>query len=242
MSHRQFSKVTNRVSVYVLWGAVLALWILAISFHWQFFEASLCTANRMSGPFSESDGWALNTTVKYRFTLSNDQTFTFTSGAKAQMREAFNAWNYENAAVNQLNCTGITFSETNNVDEAKIQIVPIDTGGVGVFVYNSIGSTFESTDIEINVNYPGSTSPNFYKKAILHEVGHTMGLNDAPQTQVAGRSVMNNGYSITPDSIQPCDRQSINHCPIPCGEPTRQPCVQPSDCCSGSCNGGTLLC
>jgi hypothetical protein len=142
------------------------------------------------------------------------------------MVAAFNAWKAEN----QLNCMGVSFAQT-FADDAQIQVTPFDTGGVRVALFPSPGSRIlDSADIEINVLHPDATQPNFYRKAILHEVGHTMGMDDAPQPQVSGRSVMNNGYSITPDSIQPCDHQSINQNPQCCSD-FGQYCASTTDCC-----------
>lgn len=63
-----------------------------------------------------------------------------------------------------------------------------------------------------------------------------MGLEDAPPTQVSGKSVMNNGYSMTPDQIKPCDRQSVNEnpqCPLaPCPEFCADPYCFDLDYCS----------
>lgn len=226
--------------MYGLVVAVLVVWILAIGLVGELSGPAHAQLIGCPGPWSETDGWALTTSVKYRFTLSPDNSFGFTSDAKAQMRAAFTAWNAENNPVNKpnSNCSQITFAEDNDDEDAPIQITPFNTGGVRVGVSNGTGGTAASADIEINVLLPNATQPNFYRKAILHEIGHTMGLDDAPQTQVAGRSVMNNGYSLTPDSIQPCDRQSINRCPIPCGQ-QNETCVQPGDCCEGlTCLGG----
>src|SRR2546430_11923449 len=98
------------------------------------------------GPELESDGWALNTPVKYRFTLSSDNSFTFSGDAKNQMRAAFAAWNAENNPANNpySNCSGITFTEDNDDEDAPIQITPFDTGGVRTGLSNSIGSTLGS--------------------------------------------------------------------------------------------------
>jgi hypothetical protein len=232
VSNPQFSKAINQVSVYGLVGAVLATCILAMGSLGIFLSPAHAQLSGCPGRELETDGWALNTTVKYRFTLSPDNSFSFSGDAKAQMRAAFGLWNAENDPINNpnSNCSGIRFIEDNDDENAPIQITPFDTGGVRTGLANSIGGTLGSADIEINVLHPDATNPNFYGKAILHEIGHTMGLDDAPAPQVSGRSVMNNGYSITPDSIQPCDRQTINRCPIPCGR-LYDTCVQNTDCC-----------
>jgi hypothetical protein len=243
MSNRRFTKTMKRVCEYGLIAAVLGVAILALASRGYFFRPAQAQLTGCPGRELETDGWALFRTVKWRFTTAPDgSNATFSPEAKVQMRQAFDLWNAENNPANypNSNCSGIRFEEDNDDDDAPFQISPFSSGGVGTALgTGNLGSTLIAAYTDINVNFTGSTSPNWYKKAMLHEIGHTMGLDDAPAPQVAGRSVMNNGYFVTPDSIQPCDRQAINHCPIPCGQ-ENQTCVQNGDCCNGlTCEGGT---
>src|SRR5215510_140903 len=208
MSNRRFTKTMKRVCEYGLIGAVLGVSMLVLASRGYFFKPAHAQLVGCPGRELETDGWALFTTVKWRFTTAPDGTnAAFTPEAKLQMRQAFDLWNTENNPANypNSNCTGIHFEEDNDFEDAPFQISPFSSGGVGTSLHGAT-STLTSAYTEINVNYPGSTSPNWYQKAMLHEIGHTMGLNDAPQPQIALISVMNNGYSITPDTIMLCDR------------------------------------
>ncbi len=102
--------------------------------------------------------------------------------------------------------TAFTSSESDangNVSSATITIDPNPRAGI-----NTTPGT------------PGLDS--IFEKVVLHEVGHTMGLGDVPQSQVARRSLMNNGAGVNdqlnniPLNIQPCDQNAIS------GEPRYQ--------------------
>jgi hypothetical protein len=182
-------------------------------------------------------GWERGTRVTFRFV---EVDTVFSSDAKQQMRAAFIAGNNENAT----NCMGNSFFEDNSSPNVDMKIKAHSTGGIGVDIGLAADDTTVRGDVDINVTISIMTQPNAYKKAILHEVGHTMGLDDAPETQVAGKTVMNGGhggsasniFNLTAASIQPCDHQSINHnpqCPTPTPTPTPtpfQPCPVEADC------------
>lgn len=166
--------------------------------------------------WTETNGWGRGRIVKYRITSSDDGTYGFTDDAKQQIVAAFNAWTTEN----RNNCMLVTFERTFSND-AQIQVVPVDTGPGGrTALANTPGTKVASdADIEINVLHPDAARPNFYKKAVLHEVGHTMGLDDAPAPQAVYNSVMNTAYGglspyeNTPDYITSCDHSSVNQNP-----------------------------
>lgn len=136
------------------------------------------------------------------------------------MEQAFDAWTTENGS----NCMGVAFERIYTTDGNDIQIIPQISGGVTSEInYNPTTHIVDSHDIRINVNHSDASRTNFYKKAILHEVGHSMGL-DHPATQIQNNSVMNTAYAglsaydNTPDSVKPCDHQSLNQnpqCPGP---------------------------
>ena len=175
-----------------------------------------------------------HTTVKYAFFRTEGALFD--EAAKTQMRQAFAAWSAES-----YNCLHITFVEDPGNQEADIKVVAEATGDVSEgAVADPITGITSHQDIRINVNLPEASLADFYKKAILHEVGHSMGL-DHPSISLAGRTVMNAGptirasYDLTPNSIQPCDRQSLTNnpqCPAPTPQPppTPDPMTDPGAC------------
>ena len=81
------------------------------------------------------------------------------------------------------------------------------------------GAYYEDTAF---IHYPvwdSSDSTNFstfHLKAMLHEVGHGMGLKDAgslcgsPSTVMAGYCGTNDSRNDMPTSVQPCDNQTVN--------------------------------
>jgi len=162
---------------------------------------SSATAQILSGcpaQDPQQKGWQKNTTVTYAIFKTPDAVFN--DDAKDQIRAALAAWHFEN----QSNCMRVMFAEDPDNQNANIRIIATATGGVDQL--SGVDTTTSITvyqDIRINVNLLDATRPNFYKKAVLHEVGHSMGLDDAPSPQLSGRTVMNNGYDVTPDSIQP---------------------------------------
>ena len=153
------------------------------------------------------------------------------------MRAAFAAWTTEN----QYDCMGVAFVEDPGNQEADIKVRAQSVGLVNTGVGYYPSGIVAYADVDVNVTLADATQPNFFKKAILHEVGHTMGLKDAPQIQAYGKSVMNNGYNITPASIQGCDLQSIGENPqCECPETSCfqfDPCYQPQDFCRYPSNG-----
>jgi hypothetical protein len=192
-----------------------------------------CPAQRSDGTL----GWQRDRPIAVTYVFLVENGVQFSDDAKNQMRAAFSAW----TAENNFNCMHVSFTEDPNNNSANIGIHPMTSGGVGEQTGTNFTGITTSQEIFININLSQAPLASFYKKAILHEVGHSMGLEDAPSPQVSGKTVMNNGYNITPDSLQPCDHQSINQnhqCPIPCGQQF-DTCLQNTDCCNGlTCSGG----
>lgn len=112
----------------------------------------------------EIKGWPIATNVKYIFTSSPDGQFS--DAAKNQMRAGFSAWKSENES----NCMRVSFQETTVPDDASIIVRHRISGGVDTELFYEAGGLMVDQDIFINVNHPDASSPNFYKKAILHEI------------------------------------------------------------------------
>jgi hypothetical protein len=101
----------------------------------------------------------------------------FTEGEKTQIRRAFELW----SASSLLTCLKISFTETSVQSESKYLVLmpaksDIETTQVvdstTLFVL-SAGTTIPLAQIDrTHASYP-----NFILKAMLHEIGHTMGLD-----------------------------------------------------------------
>jgi Matrixin len=166
-------------------------------------------------------GWNRYRTTSVKYVITQSEDGVFSDPAKTQIEAAFTAWTNENGT----NCMGITFQRIYTTDGSDIQIIPTTSDGVNSDTYVDSGLISVAQDIRININHADASKPNFYKKAILHEVGHSMGLEHPTPTQIQNNSVMNttygslSAYDNTPDSIKPCDHKSVNQnpqCPQSC--------------------------
>lgn len=151
-------------------------------------RAQVITGCPMQEP--EVKGWARNTEVTYAFFVNPGASFS--DDALRQMRAAFSEWD----AVNQGNCMLVRFREDHGNQDANIKVVARSSDGISTEIgVNPVTKITIQQDIRINVTLPILAShPDTYKKAILHEIGHSMGLDDMPLPQTAGKSVMNGGH------------------------------------------------
>lgn len=168
-------------------------------------------------------GWPQDTTVYY-------DVSAIPSGLQSQVIAAFNAWNTANGQNN----TGVSFQPADAQNPATYTV---QTGGSGspastAISHPSQGNTTVSgatTTIDVNnVNgnwYDSGAAgySNVFLKVMLHEIGHTLGLNDAaiPNMQAqcggqtAGESTMNGKCGVNdqgnnlPTTVKPCDQATL---------------------------------
>lgn len=199
--------------------------------------------------------WAPGTTVYVNFGNITDEA------QKQQIIAAINSWN----TANQQNNSRVQFSlqsappgaatltfqnGTSSGSNAAHTDTVIQTGAVSNTVLSATvtfylqGQTPGGNPI-YSANDAGYDT--IFRKLALHEIGHTMGLDEAPVPasgycdQPDGATVMN-GYCGTNDQgnnypieVQPCDNNNINSIydpPPPTPEPTPTPlqqCYPPSD-------------
>jgi hypothetical protein len=162
----------------------------------------------------------------------------FPANIRPQVEAAFNKWN----AANQTNGTNIHFVPADATHPANFSVQVGPTTGVhhqdGSVTYNAAETlmrgnpttgvvTSATTYVDLN-NVRGTwydqnqaSFADAILKVMLHEIGHTMGLNDVPAdvtqpcgNQTAGNSVMNGKCGINdqgnnlPTDVQPCDNQT----------------------------------
>lgn len=186
-------------------------------------------------------GWAKGATVYYDVSsLPGGPT------GKAQVNavKAFNAWN----TANSTNGSGVNFQPSSAQNPATFTVVVGTAGGnVAQVTPNAPSGTVISAAAEINLNNTTLFDPNVtgysdaILKAMLHEIGHTMGLDDMPLPtptghcggQSAGQSIMN-AYCGTPNDsadnmptrVKDCDNRSVTNNPqyaTPTPTPTPTP-------------------
>lgn len=175
-----------------------------------------------------NQAWAQNTTVYYNLSNITDPQI------KQQIQNAINAWD----SANQSNNSGVRFSS--NTPPAGAPTISFQVGGASG---NNAGHTDPVVNLStgviqsatVNFYTEGTTpkgdpiydknQPGYYDmflKVALHEIGHTMGLDDAPVPdtgycdQPDGATVMN-GYCGTndkggnmPTTVTDCDKNALN--------------------------------
>lgn len=212
---------------YLSIAAVLLL-VLAGSSSTLYGQSTSCPSTSQS-----AQAWAKGTTVYYNLSNITDPQI------RQQVQNAINAWD----TANQSNRSGVRFSSA--TPPAGSPTISFQVGG-------SNGSNAGHVDTTINLSTgiiqsatvsfytagqtPGGnpiydpSQPGYYDmflKVALHEIGHTMGLEDAtvPSTgycdQQDGATTMN-GYCGTNDSggnmptnVTTCDKDAINSADSP---------------------------
>ena len=214
-----------------------------------------------------AEQWAPGTTVYYNFGNITDPTQI------NQIQTAIDRWN----AANLSNNSGVQFSSA-----------PPPAGARTLTFQNGTlpsNSAFTSTTINLQTNEilfatitfdlqrttssgvpwfnpSGAGYDDVFTKVSLHEMGHTMGLNEAPApngvwAQPDGATVMNgicgsndSGNNL-PTNITPCDTNALNGSyppPMPTPTPTPTPDSCPADCaydysdCPSFCLGAVDWC
>ena len=208
----------------VILGCALALLFSATPI--SYVQSSGC-------PTTSNDGWPKGLTVYYSLNSN------LTPAERTQIPNALSAWN----TANQSNGSGIQFlpADANNPANLTFQNGSIAAGNaahtISVHNSNTGATTFASVTINPSATYPNGSAvydstktgyDTIFLKVALHEVGHTMGLDDEPYPnsntscggQTAGASVMNSPCgpndapifgqpSIMPTSVTNCDSQSV---------------------------------
>jgi hypothetical protein len=221
-------------SLYLLFCCAFALFCV-VFFLLSNSETQTASAQVLTGcPTQEPEtvGWPRTpntaTTVKYYI----DTTFNLTQ--RSQIESAFNKW----TAASQATCLKINFVPATNGLAANITVQLTEKGGTHTEldasnpqrILTEANTFFDSNDFD--PQQPGYSTA--FLKGMLHEIGHTMGLNDTSSSNPDGRSVMNRRSGINdqgnsnPTEVQPCDIQSVNQNPRCLATPTPSPTPSPT--------------
>jgi hypothetical protein len=170
-------------------------------------------------------GWPKGTTVYYSVSALPEP-------ARTQAINALNQWN----TANSRNGSYVTFAQAdaNHAPTLSFLVGPISDGAPSAN-FISVNSTGAVTRANLmfdlnNVNgnfYDPSQSESYVSgllKVMLHEIGHTMGLAEAPSPNTAGATVMNarsepnDIQNNQPVSVTDCDNYTVNSNPqyLPC--------------------------
>ncbi|MBV9958426.1 MAG: hypothetical protein JO360_08395 [Acidobacteria bacterium] len=226
------------------------------------------THSQTGCPQNDNNGWAQCMKVYYTFHSS----ISSTSSEATQIRSALTKWTTANSGTAPTNNSRVQFIEgsppqgATNYGTLTIQNGSLGGPTGGTTKSNTSGAITSATiTFDLNAVIFGTTTPaynpngagasTFFVKAMLHELGHSMGLLDAPLNvtqsacggQIAGNTVMNLacGQNDTPNNnlptdVKTCDNNSVNSetlypatgLPCPTPTPTPEPTPQP-----GGCNG-----
>ena len=156
--------------------------------------------------FPPSMCWPSGARVHYYFTVDPDSSdLLFTDTEKNLYRQAFAIWN-QYSGINH-NCSGVVFSETagDYLYEVRKTLFtnwstdPHTNGSFSVGATTYVGST-----------YPLQDTPSIRQAIMVHEIGHSFGMNDCNGCTPCNASVM---VKCTPPSIVPtptsCDDTNI---------------------------------
>ena len=205
--------------VVFLCGCIISM-LLTLATYPGSVAATTC-ATLISG----QPGWLKNSNVKYFIDGPS-----FTSAESTQVRNAIRDWSYHNLTIN---CSNVyfsvdigspAFSISSNIGalqsdpDAVAATLNTVVGGVvaGASIVYFWGCTFSGGGNCWNRN--GSTVYyNAVRKTMLHETGHTMGLDHPTSTEVPGRTVMNSAIGVNdsannkPRKVQVlCDDSIVN--------------------------------
>lgn len=250
---RAVALLTAAVAVWVCWGKPVL------------FAQSSCQGN--PPPLNANHGgWSSGTNVTYQ--IPSDATTDQTN----QMNQAFQSW----STANQSDVSTVTFQNMGSgaAGPPQLTIVLCNTAGCAPGGYAAItqvnppnGDPITSATVTIDTTQVPTSNSDFLR-ATLHEIGHTMGLGDAPTTSgqpdcgmVAGGTVMNilciglpDPFSLMPTSVTQCDKDVIAGAPDYAPSCPPQPCDadgytwDPSSCscvpiqpCGFPCGGGSPI-
>ena len=193
-------------------------------------------------------GWAPNSVAVYL-------SASFPAAEQGQIDSAFLNWTTNNELPIAGNCSGVAFTPGPGpflIGNANDFNPNRPSAAADTFLIDDLGIVVGArTTFHFAAFFPGG--PNvwnrdgsagylaFVKKAMLHEIGHTMGMGEVTGTLVPGMTVMNSFLGTNdsggrmPTSVQLCDNGQVNtepeyfaNCPPP-----------PTPCPPQDCSGGT---
>lgn len=196
--------------------------LLGIISSWLTFAEHFGPIAEAACPPTYHNGWAANSTVIY--------SAVFTGTELNNVVAVLDNWESHNSVSG--NCSNVRFSSGLSRGYTIYSDPGQRPGDPTAVAYTTIdGYSFNVVTSAITIFYWGAKrfngspawsrngTPDYFRfilSTMLHEAGHTMGLDDAADPQVSGQSVMN-AYSGTndsghfgPTSVQSCDDGSIN--------------------------------
>jgi hypothetical protein len=200
------------------------IFALGILSSWVLFQGSYpgVTVQAVC-PQLNHEGWLVNTNVRY-------QTTGFNGTQNPEIVSGIGNWTTANIGDN---CSSVSFVTTgtvklsifSNAGQHSTMTDAAATTGVTMYGFSISAATINYWFGAVRSNGtntwdPSDTVPgrytSFLRKISRHEVGHTMGLADAPNNNTAETTVMNL-YTGTNDSgnamptfIRDCDNNSVN--------------------------------
>jgi hypothetical protein len=212
-----------RITVFLL--GIICSWLLLLGNYSRTLTEAVCPPVDLTEP-----GWLVERTVNY-------QMSGFSPTEQTKIRNALSAWTTDN---NTSNCSEVSFSESTpaalTINQSTGQSSADVTRSAETLnsTVNNVVSTstitfFWGAKFNNNTtntwNRANDAHLTFVLKVMLHEAGHTMGLNDITVAdQVWGTTVMNgyvgtndstvvNGITSMSTSIKNCDNNSVNSIP-----------------------------
>lgn len=196
------------------------------------------------------NGWAQDSIVSYRIPIE------LTVGQANNLRTAFNEWTNANAANN----SGVFFNELTAQGPVQLTVATCNTPGCAP---NGAPAGFSLTTMDgtvtgaiVTFDLTQATEDTFFLKLGLHEIGHTMGLDNLfvdPLAlncggQTAGGSVMNSfcgsndSANNMPTSVTTCDNTTVDENPQYQPPPDLPGGGDPCDCpCGQVCEDSTCV-
>jgi hypothetical protein len=195
-------------------------------------------------PTTKTPRWAQGTTVYYSYGNISD------TGITQQIDDAAQKW----TAANNVNGSGVSFVQGSPPPGCtNCATLTLQTGAVSNGIANaSYGCTnctnMSSATITFDTSQTNVYNPNaagydtMFLKQALHEMGHTMGLDHAPNPtgngcdQPDGASVMNYACNTNdsannmPTDVAECDKNAVQTS-YPTPTPTPTPCATPTQHC-----------
>ncbi len=189
---------------------------------WLIFFGYIDITAQASCPSTYHQGWVASSDIGY--------VTTFTGIELNNIGAALSSWTFNNTT--RLNCSNVSFSIVTSGAPFTISSNPGQATGHSNWAASTSvdlldGKAWTATTIFwwgaiISGSTPAGNrnmSPAYYsciKKTMLHEAGHTMGLDDLSGSQTARQTVMNNRSGTNdsgnnmPTSVQFCDNSSVN--------------------------------
>lgn len=130
--------------------------------------------------------WPSGARVKFYFTTGSDADGPFTNAEKNLYREAFAIWN-QYAGINH-NCSGVVFSETSGDYLYEVRKSSFLSDWTTIPQTNGSFSAGAITFVGGTAPYPDTSS--IRKIIMIHEIGHSFGMNDCWNCQPCNASVM----------------------------------------------------